>query len=256
LCRCRRRGRSRLPNRLAEYRDARGLDNDAVASELSALLGKPISAQSVNLWGNKPKPPAAWAKALGLDPEPVIEEAAWVPPPAGDFPPPAGPDLDPPMMPPGARQTARPADPGGDYSLVRGRIAKAYNAVGAGMSMATRNDGYGAVTESYSDDIAQAWVAAARENVHVAKIVAFMESGGPVGELVVSHIILVLGFVYVSGRAPALHAIYGKFDRYHNAAAHSLAAEQRAADLDGPDGAAGNGSVGVSNENYPPGMGL
>ena len=57
--------------------------------------------------------------------------------------------------------------------------------MGAGASMITQNQGFGAVSDAYSHDIADAWVNAAKENQNVAKIVAFLDSGGPVGELIV-----------------------------------------------------------------------
>ncbi len=223
-------------NRLSEYRDTRGLTNEQVADELSALLGKKIGAPGVNLWANRDRPPKAWAAALGLDDEAPVTataDASFFAVDEDDQGPPAGQSSStrsedgPPKAPAGARHAA--TSPGGDYSLVRDRIAKAYAAIGAGATMVTHNEGYGAVADLYKDDLANAWIAAARENQNVAKIVAFMESGGPVGELVVAHVILVLGFVYVSGRAPALQAIYGRELSAYHASAHAQAVADEAA---------------------------
>lgn len=108
--------------------------------------------------------------------------------------------------------------------------------------MATHNEGFSAVADSYAPNIADAWIAAAKENKNVAKIVAFMESGGPVGELVVAHVILVFGWAYVSGRGPALDFLYGgKFSGYRAAALHAVREAEFAATA-GVNGSAANGS--------------
>lgn len=239
---------------LKAYRDRMGLSREDVAELLTDRLGRRITPGGIQRYENYSYVPKPWAAALGIDPG--VQQAK--PGPAREY---ELPDLgegqspdsvggrqdDPPMMPPGGRQVAptpQPAGPGGDFSLVRDRISKAYNAIGAGVSMATRNDGYAKVTETYSPDLAKAWTDAAKENANVAKIVAFMESGGPVGELVVCHVILVLGFVYVSGRAPALATIYGgKFDAYHHAAARNRIADIEAG-LTGEFDAGRNGAAG------------
>lgn len=201
-----------------------------------------MTAQAVKLWSGKAKPPKAWAAALGLAGEDAPAEGVYEPPSTPDSLGGGIPlrEADGAPSPPSGAKIIAPASGGGDMALVKDRISKAYNAIGAGVSMATRNDGFGAVTEQYSDDIARAWVAAAKENQQIARVVAFMESGGPVGELVMCHIILVLGFVYVSGRAPALGTIYaGKFERYHAAAARERPIEEP---FEGVNGSAPHGA--------------
>lgn len=224
-------------NQLGQYRDDRGLDNDAVAEQLTALLGKKISPASVHLWSSRPKPPKAWAQALGLSDEapPQREDGDFfttAEPPltaAGDTAEPGHPS-----PPPGTRFTPpASAAGGGDYAVVRDRIQKFYGAIGAGVSMVSQNPGYGDVTDAYSGDLADAWIAAARQNQNVAKIIAFLESGGPVGELVIAHLILVGGMVYVSGRGPGLDFLYaGKFSAHRQLAATRIAAESAADDFD------------------------
>jgi hypothetical protein len=71
-----------------------------------------------------------------------------------------------------------------------------------------------------------------------------MQSGGPVGELVIAHLILVGGFVYVSGRGPDLDFLYaGKFSGHRALAAQRILEAERAewADANGsaPVGAQG-----------------
>jgi hypothetical protein len=243
-------------NELRDFRERKGMSRQEVADLLNETLDRkhgrpPISESGIRMYERR-KLPRSWRVALGLGLEASSTGTVY------DFPS-ADPSLDdgepgpgaarlddPPMMPPGARvQTPRPMDaaPGGEMSLVRDRIAKAYNAVGAGLSMATRNDGYSAVTHAYSADLAAAWTNAARENKNVAAIVAFMESGGPVGELVVCHLILVCGFVYVSGRAPALGSILGdSLAPFHRAAAEHKERERLEAEAN-EFASAGNGAA-------------
>jgi hypothetical protein len=234
-------------NALGRYKEENGLTDDNVASTLSALLGKKITPQGVKLKSGKGKVPQPWAEALGLelgDPDEYLMDDTV--PLSGsstvdDIPMASS---EPPRAPSGARFAHSPrASAGGDYAQVRERIAKAYGAIGAGAAMVSGNQGYAEVTNAYSNDLAQAWVNAARENKNVAKIVEFMNSGGPVGELVMAHIILVLGFAYVSGRGPQLDFLYAdKFGRYRAAAVSQREAEAAAEGyFDGPadQGAAG-----------------
>ena len=209
-------------NALGRYKETRGLSYEQVADELSALLGKPIKAKGVQLRSGTAKVPPAWADALGLDLD-VSPADDWVlsDDEAADEPR-RRVESDPPKAPSGAPIRTGAPLASSDYAAVRERIAQAYGAMGAGFSMVTHNDGYSEVSKFYGTNLADAWVAAAKENKHVAQIVAFMESGGPVGELVVAHVILVLGFVYVSGRAESLGFLYGKFEPYHRKAAAEL----------------------------------
>lgn len=224
-------------NALGRYREENGLTWEQVAEQISTATDKPVQAHGVKMRGGKGKVPPLWAEALNLteqDEEPHQDEPA---------PPSLGPTVrdegDPPQAPEGAPRRPSPGPAtSGDYSVVRERIGKAYAAIGAGAAMVTHNNGYAAVADLYKDDIANAWVSAARENKNVAKIVSFMESGGPVGELVVAHVILVLGFVYVSGRAPALSVLYGNnLGQFHEAAARAVWEAEQAADAVGGNGA-------------------
>lgn len=215
------------------YRERTGASYEEVAQLLTDQLGRTITPNGVEKFENHRKIYKSWAGVLGAEEEesPLLEAEA------DDGPSDVGPvrDVgDPPKPPSGARIQAAPSS-GGDFAFARERIAQLYGAIGAGISMGTRNDGYAAATELYREDIAKAWIAAARENKHVATIVKFMESGGATGELVFCHLILIGGFVYVSGRAPQLSTVYGRsLGPYHGAAAH-----QRASEAD--DGAGANG---------------
>jgi hypothetical protein len=220
-------------NQLGRYLESTNRTTDEVAVDLSALLGKPITAQSVLLWSRRRKPPKAWAAALSLPDEvadPQEERYLDDDVPAGterllrdDDAPPA--PLDP-------SRVVRPVLP--DSLAAKKRISFAYSAIGGGVSEITGNQGVGAVMDSYSPALADAWLKAAAENENVAKIVRFLDSGGPVGELVFMHLLLVGAILYVSGRGPdALDAVYGKFGGYRATALRQRAAGAEEAGFDG-----------------------
>ncbi len=204
-------------NPLKAEQERLGRTDGEMATDLSALLGKPISEQGYRLHSSRKTAPKAWAEVLGLDASPPAAEE-WEPPAAETGGATERETGTPPTAPHGA-QTIAPAT-AGEHGFAKRRLVEAYNAIGAGASMVTHNDGYAAVTKHNAPAIADAWIAAARENQHVAAIVRFMESGGPVGELVVCHVLLVFGFVYVSGKGPdVLDGIYGQHFHGYRAAA-------------------------------------
>ena len=55
-----------MANALRRYLDDTGRTTDEVATDLTALLGKPISANGVRLHASRQRTPKAWAEALGL----------------------------------------------------------------------------------------------------------------------------------------------------------------------------------------------
>lgn len=232
--------------------DSEGLTAEQVAERLTIHLGREVKPLTVNLRSGKARTPPEWAAVLGLDTteeghssDETVEAASPHTTIDGV---PSRAENDPPRNPGGAT-TVRPSGANtSDYGIVRDRLAKAYGAIGAGVSMVTQNDGYSAVATSYSGDLADAWIAAAKENENVAKIIAFLDSGGPVGELVIAHLILVGGFIYVSGKGPSLDFLYaGKFNGYRQLAlAHGNTAAQAEPDLNGTAPAGATYSVGDS----------
>jgi hypothetical protein len=227
-----------------EYRTRFGYSHEELADLLTDRLGRPVN---VNLVKRRERPgerlPKSWAEALGLTDTGGPDSSQGLDGGAVR-------DSDPPRPPDGAgAPTASPASPSsaaadGSFHGVRDRIAKAYGAIGAGASMLTQNDGYAVVADAYSRDLADAWIAAAEENANVKRIVEFMQSGGPVGELVIAHLILVGGFVYVSGRGPALDFLYAaRFEPHRVAAARRIFEAEQAEWADG-NGAAPVGASG------------
>lgn len=233
-------------NALGEYMEREGRTADEVAVDLSALTGKKIGAQGVRMWAARSKTPKAWAEALGLPADPIpAEEADYlegtIPEDRGEFS--SRDEGAPPTPPPGSK--LRPVPGGGSIHVAaKKRIELAYTAIGAGATLVTQNHGYEAVADQYAPNLADAWIAAAETSPTVAKIVRFMESGGPVGELVVGHIILVLGFAYISGRGPDLEVIYGKFAGYRAAAIANAVEREAAAHLNGSGQASADSPLG------------
>ena len=229
-------------NALHSYMEERGRTADEVAVDLTALLGKQISPAGVRLWSKKAKPPKAWVDALGLEePQPYLEEEVFFEDSGAviEDDPRGTRDTATPPSPPDGAKVVRPTPGRAPLVTAKQRISMAYGAVGTGMSLITQNDGYEKVAESYAPELANAWIAAAETNERVAKIVRFMESGGPVGELVVSHVILVLGLVYVSGRGPQLDFLYGsRFGGYRTAAIAEGIRKEAEAHLNGSGEAA------------------
>jgi hypothetical protein len=237
-------------NPLKDYRAQYGLSHEQLAAELSERLGRPVKPERIAMLekAGKSRIPKSYSEALGLglglgD---VSGSGGAASSQGLDG---AVRDSEPPRPPDDAGAPTAPAssaavDGSSSFHGVRDRLAKAYGAIGAGASMLTQNDGYAVVADAYSRDLADAWLAAAEENANVAKVVAFMQSGGPVGELVIAHLILVGGFVYVSGRGPDLDFLYaGKFSGHRALAAQRILEAERAewADANGsaPVGAQG-----------------
>jgi hypothetical protein len=219
---------------------------EELAVDLSALLGRKITPAGVRVMSRRKNAPKSWVDALGLAPE---EEGAASfltdEPQQGDFDSPLTREDDNPPTAPSGDKIIRPARPGVPNLSAKKRIEMAYGAIGSGATLLTGNRGYEGVAESYAPEIAQAWISAAEQNERVAKIVRFMESGGAVGELVVCHVLLVLGLVYVSGKGPQLDFIYGsKFGGYRAAAAAAHINAEAEAHLNGSGGSSAEGVMG------------
>ena len=223
---------------LRAYREENGLSREQVAAQLSERLGRPIRPGGVRRYENYDKLPKSWVEALGLtvDAPSAAEEVDFGSGETEHLDPLSRPGDEPPAPPPGARiagpPSARPPVLGGAAAALQ-RIEMAYSAIGAGATLVTQNKGFEEVASRYAPGLAKGWVAAAETNPTVAKIVRFMESGGPVGELVVGHVILILGFAYVAGRGPDLDFLYGRFSGYRAGAVAARVAAEADASLDG-----------------------
>ncbi len=194
------------PVLFGDWIDAQGRTDEDIAAELSAKLGKLTKPRGVKLWRTR-TPPKAWAEALGItaptsdlfNPEPSaatdgVRQSDTTPP------------TPPPGTPIGSPQT--------NLTSAQERIADTYRMVFGGLSFATGNDGYAAVGDTYSPHVAKAWIAAAEENEYARKFVRFMGSGGATGELVMCHVILIAGLLYVSGTLPDIGGPFARFRGY------------------------------------------
>jgi hypothetical protein len=169
--------------------EAHGLDDETLAAELSTKLGKEIKPGGVKRFSHYNKIPKTWAEALSIPPsnEAQSEEGTDAP---------QRPSSAPPTAPPGSKMLL----PAGD--VARERIAQTYGLIGGGISAATGNKGYSIVVDDCAPGIAAAWLKAAEENDFARRVVSLMSAGGATGELVLTHIILVSGLMYVSGVIP------------------------------------------------------
>lgn len=227
---------------LREYRERTGLSHHEVADLLTERLGRKIQPGGVKRFENYTKLPKAWVQALGLDAPPAEDAYASAPVgtdepashEAGTFD--SGPA---PKAPPGAKLNY-PAP----SSQAAKRISDMYRLVGSGVAMASQNPGVGAVFDIYAADIANAWVAAGAENKFAARVVALAESGGPMGDLVVSHLVLIGGLLYVSGRAEFIASLFPPaLHQFHAGAVARRAAEREAAEREADIAAQTSGSI-------------
>ena len=222
-------------NQLGVYMEETGRTADEVAVDLTAILGRKIGPEGVKLHSRRPKAPKAWAAALGLPAEEEPAAASFFEPEPGDADAaaqPLGRDEGEPPTPPQGAKVVRPPAPSGQ-AAVKQRLEYAYGAIGAGATLVTGNHGYEAVADHYAPNLADGWLKAAEVSPTVAKIVRFLDSGGPVGELVIGHVILILGFAYISGRGPDLAFLYGRFDGYRAAAIAEAVRREAEASLNG-----------------------
>ncbi len=214
---------------LVTFREKHGLSTQELTEILNEKLGperhakgkKPLTVGGVLRYESYDKLPKSWVEALGIE---STSEESFIYTPGGfaaaDDPdtPPAGTD-EPPMMPAGGRKEPTiPMQSGAAHRRIEGFYS---SLLGPGLALVTGNDGVAEVFAANADNIATAWENAARENAHVEKILGYLEGGGATGELVIAHLMLLVGLLYVSGRIPIAEKAPGiaRFKPYHDAAA-------------------------------------
>lgn len=191
-------------NLLVPYVEEHG--REAVAEELSALLGKKIAVSTLALHSSpKRKAPKAWVEALGLDSSSPLPQGP--PESAGG----ENQSETPPKAPEGAEIVRLHPQP--IEGFARQRIAGTYGLIGSGLGSALGNDGVGKVWDDYSGPIADAWIEAAKTNEFARRFVEFMTAGGPMGEVVFLHVTLIAGTLYVAGQFPEV-GLFGKYAQY------------------------------------------
>jgi hypothetical protein len=196
------RPRNTLPT-VGEYLEATGQTRETLRERLQ-LAGIEVSADRTR--PSRQLSPA-WADVLGIAPDPGAPGDGSPGADGTGSPPPGRSGERPPSEPPGAKQAPLPVQVG---QLAAERIAQTYSFVGAGASMATGLPQVAAVFDAYSPTIGAAWVKAAEENEFARRVVTLMSAGGATGELVMAHVVLVGGLLYVSGRADTLGGLYGQ----------------------------------------------
>ena len=194
-----------------DYQEQHGLTDD----ELAERLGRDV--RGVRGMKNR-EIPRGWAEQLGVDfdvqaaaAERDRLQASAKPRREHDTEPPRPHDPD------AVRPTPGPPLPATtDTSAAQERIAAVYSGVGFAVSTRSGNPGYAAVTDDQAPALARAWVKAAEENELARRVVALMGSGGAGGELVMAHVVWIMGLAYVSGRSDLdpLGSYARKYGRY------------------------------------------
>ncbi len=180
---------------------------EATAEQLSRLLGKQITVRAMQTYGRRSEPPKAWREALGLEtPQPA--SSAEPPPDLGE---PEGRQAETTPRPPESAKVIPLPVPTGEFA--KKRISSAYQLIGAGISEGVGNPGVGKVWDDHSDPIAQAWLDAAESSDFARKFVQFMTAGGPMGEVVMLHVTMLAGTLYVIGQFPEV-GFFGKYASY------------------------------------------
>lgn len=206
--------------KLGDYLKANDLDSKQVAARLAAAgvtyeqgprAGQPIDADSIARRVGRTIP-KGWRDALGVSVSSVAAPASE----PGAPPPGEGADAS-----DGRRREAPPQRPSEapiqieDTQGAQRRIAGAYKFVGAALATGTGSEGVAVVWADNSDNIAQLWVEAARDNPWAARFVNMMNAGGIAGDLAASHLYLAGATAYVVGAAiPAGDSLFGKYKQH------------------------------------------
>lgn len=220
---------------LQEYVDLHGAER--VAEELTVKLGRPISPHGVKTQARRQNGPKTWQKVLGLasaDSAPVS--------PRGDGQT-SAPFLD--ASPEeteteGRQSETTPKPPDGARILqpvplrnfAIDRISKTYQFVGYGLGEGLGNHGITRVWDDSAPEIAKAWVEAAETSEFARRFVQMMTAGGPMGEVIILHVTLLAGTLYVIGQFPEV-GLFGKYRGYRPAPAAPGSGQQPS-----PNGAA------------------
>jgi hypothetical protein len=185
---------------IRQWQEAEGLSDAQMADTLSQRLGRKISEQGYKITSKRRDSPAEWLHALHIAPQ----EPGPIP--SGFSP--ASEDGD------DARNAPKPgASSSGNLPLpfepqsARMQIVLIYTAAGRGAALALRAPAVGEVWAQAAPGIADAYIRWAEENAVVARYLAMMTLGGPAGELVLLHGMLVVNTLIVSGRLNPAHVV-------------------------------------------------
>lgn len=186
---------------LGEVLAARGQTKEELQTELGTF-GIELADETMKRFSVNRPIPKKWGSVLGY--AAAAPEDGSPGPDASTIPPGRAGERSP-TEPTGAKQAPLPIPVG---AIAAERIANTYGLFGGLASMAAGEPRIAQVVDAYSTDIGQAWVRAAEENEFARRVVMLMSAGGATGELVMVHLVLVGGLLYVTGRGPGFGGLY------------------------------------------------
>lgn len=196
---------------LAAFQSEAGLSDEGLASLISDRTERVVPPERLRRWkAGRTETPKYVREALGL-PEPEPESADELNYRLGDEPPTepgsgrvAGADGDRPSREPG--RALEPVVPAFDELAVRTVLVTAYEMVGKGAQYAARPgpDGtkpdYVAAFDAHAERCADAWIALAKHDAKVARVLVSLTAGGPWGNVILIHGSLIATLLVVSGK--------------------------------------------------------
>lgn len=177
-----------MANDLKQYQAAEGLSDEEMAERLSRSLDRTISVQGYKIVKGRGSAPAEWLAALSIAPQ----DSGSVDPT------PRSADDD---APPVHREVlgSLPFEP----NSVKAQIELVYTLAGKGAAMGMKSPPVALVWQRAAPDIAEAYIAWARENATVAHYLGMLTLGGAGGQLILMHGSLLVSTLLASGQIQA-----------------------------------------------------
>lgn len=183
-------------NLLRAFKQDTGLSNEGLASLLAERTGRELTAVQVETLMGRKQANKWVVDALELKPEPMPEEPVSVFPPDWS-------DEDSPVEPdsPKPRGELEPASVF-DFDVAETRLilVSAYQVAGKGAAYVGKNEAYERAFDLHAERCADAWIALARRDQKVARVLASLTSGGAWGQLVLIHLSLVMSMLVAAGK--------------------------------------------------------
>jgi hypothetical protein len=165
---------------LLDWQTESGLDDEQLAALLSERLGRVITPHGVHTVARRRDPPASWLDALGIAPR--------------------EPDASPPPREQPVALDDATSRFGLDIASARTQLVLVYTVAGKGAATILQAPAVEGVWATHAPRIADAYIAWAKQNETVARILSYLTLGGPAGELILLHGSLVVTTLIVAER--------------------------------------------------------